>query len=501
MGIYNENMTGFSSSGHICEPQFISVLNDIATMRLEGLMRVEAGKFKKELYFKDGLLVGGRSNILKETFGRVLFENGLLSQSDYENSLKEVLENKKKHGAVLQERGLLPININDALKLQLRMRFVYTFSMSNGMFHFRETTLPESVVSQFSMSLFNLIVEGVKLYLPKAILTEFANNNADTIFTKGTKQYDPAKFNLTQPELNILLTLASEKPFKQILSTAQMKPEEIITLAYLFLGLGFIQNKVQPETKITQKREVVAFTQEHKRLLEEFRDKLDELKDKNYYEYLNITPQANTAAIKKAYFTLAKQYHPDHFFDYPEQIREVASDIFTLITTAYETLTNEDERKKYDEYLKTGKKQIENNEADKIVRAELQFQKGQILLKTNNIKEAYENFKWAVDLNPDEGEYLSYLGWSIFRLAPDSEESRNKALEYIERGLQLNKEQDSGYYFLGRILKVKGDEQRAIEAFRTSYAKNPKNIDALREIRAYELSQKGQKGVFKKFFK
>ncbi len=493
-------MVGFSGSGHVNEPQFVSVLKNVATMKLEGIMRVETGKFKKELYFKNGLLVGGRSNILKETFGRVLFENGLISQPDYEDSLKEVLEKKKKHGTVLQERGLLPININDALKLQLRMRFVYTFSMSDGTFHFRETALPDSLVSGFSMSLFHLVTEGVKLHLPKSTLTEFANNNAGKVYVKGKDQYDPTLLNLTQAELNLLLNLTSGKPLSQVLATVQMKPEEAVSLLYLFLGMGYILAKEKNLLEEGEETGKMKLTEEHRKLLEEFKDRLDELKEKNYYECFNVNQQANSAMIKKSYFALAKQYHPDHFFDYPPEIKEAASDVFTFITTAYETLTNDDERKKYDEYLKTGKKQIESNEADKIVKAELQFQKGQILLKTNNIKEAYENFKWAVELNPTEGEYFSYLGWSMFRLDPNSEASKSKALEYIQRGLQLNKEHDTGYYFLGRILKVKGEEQKAHEAFKTAYAKNHQNIDALREIRAYELSQKEQKGVFKKFF-
>ncbi len=494
-------MAGLSSSGHINTPEFISVLKNIAVLKVEGIMKVESGKFKKELYFKNGLLVGGRSNILKETFGRVLFENGLVSQPDYEDSLKEVLAQKKRHGAVLQERGLLPININDALKLQLRMRFVYTFSMSDGIFHFREAVLPENVLSQYSMSLFNLIAEGVKLHMPKPFLLEFGNDHAATIYTKGRDQYDPALLNLTQAELNLLLKLAGDKPLQKVLETVQMKPEEALSLLFLFLGMGLIDEKKERTAQAAPGTEKVKLSEEHRKLVEEFKDKLDELKDKNYYECLGVSQQANSGAIKKAYFVLAKQYHPDHFFDFPAEVREMAGELFTLITTAYETLTNDEERTKYEEYLKTGKKQIENNEADKIVKAELQFQKGQILLKTNSLKEAYDNFKWAVELNPMEGEYFSFLGWSIFKLDPNSDASKSKAIEYIQRGLQLNKEHDSGYYFLGRILKVKGEEQKALEAFKTAYAKNQQNIDALREIRAYELSQKGQKGVFKKLFK
>jgi len=492
-------MTFVSSSGYVNSPQLITIFYNIATQELEGIMRVEAGKLKKELYFKNGLLVGGRSNIIKETFGRQLFENGLLSQSDYKDSLNEVLNKKRKHGVVLQERGLLPININDALKLQLRMRFIYTFIMTDGSFHFHKTGVPDSVVLQLSLPILNLVKEGVKLHLSKDVISEFINKNINRICVRGDAHYDPLMLNLTQKELNLLSTLESNKTLKELLQKTSMNADESMSLVYLFIGLGFVRLVEQQKKKPEAIRKEL--TEEHKKLLEELKDKRDELKNNNCYECLNVNKKASGAVIKKAYFIQVKQYHPDHFFNYPAEIKEVVSEIFALISAAHETLSNDNEREKYDEYLKTGKQRIENDEANRIVKAELQFQKGNILLKSNNLKEAYENFKWAVELNPTEGEYLSYLGWIIFKCEPDSDEARRKALEYIERGLQLNKEQDTGYYFLGRILKVKGDAQRAMEAFRTSYAKNQHNVDALREIRTYELAQKSRKGMFRKLFK
>ncbi|MCL4557354.1 MAG: DnaJ domain-containing protein [Deltaproteobacteria bacterium] len=493
-------MAPFSGSGNVGSPQLITVVSNVVARRLEGIMRIELGKFKKELYFKNGLLVGGRSNILRETFGRVLFENGFINQHDYEDSLKEVMDERKKHGLVLQERGLLPLNIKDALKLQLRMRFVYTFSMAEGNFHFREAHIPDNLVSQSSLPVLGLVMEGVKVHLPKNTVSEYVNRNMDRVCSRGDTQYDPSQINLSQEELNLLTIVASNRPLKQSLSGIRMDADGAMRLVFLFIGMGFAVLKDLQKAEKPEKTEV-RLSEEHRRLLEGLKDKFDEIKEKNYYEVLNISQSADRAAVKRSYFALAKQYHPDHFFDYPPEIKEAASEIFTLVTTAYGALSDDGERGKYNEYLKTGEKEMENSEAEHIVKAELQFQKGMILLKTNNLKDAYQSLKWAVELNPTEGEYLSYFGWVIFKLEPNSDSARAKGMEYIQRGLQLNKEQDTGYYFLGRILKVTGEEQKALDAFKTAYAKNQQNIDALREIRAYELSQKSQKGMFKKFFK
>ena len=63
---------------------------------------------------------------------------------------------------------------------------------------------------------------------------------------------------------------------------------------------------------------------------------------KNFYEILEISVDASASDIKAAYRKLARKYHPD------VNNSEEAIIIFKEITQAYETLSNVDERKKYD---------------------------------------------------------------------------------------------------------------------------------------------------------
>ena len=64
--------------------------------------------------------------------------------------------------------------------------------------------------------------------------------------------------------------------------------------------------------------------------------------NKNYYEILEIPPEAETAQIKTAYRKLARKYHPD-INKTPDAI-----EIFKQITKAYETLSDKEKRKQYD---------------------------------------------------------------------------------------------------------------------------------------------------------
>lgn len=81
------------------------------------------------------------------------------------------------------------------------------------------------------------------------------------------------------------------------------------------------------------------------------RDKLSEAetalkrsKEKDYYKILGVKRDASQKEIKKAYRKLALKWHPDKH----KEDKEVAEEKFKEIAEAYEVLSNEETRAKYD---------------------------------------------------------------------------------------------------------------------------------------------------------
>jgi len=72
---------------------------------------------------------------------------------------------------------------------------------------------------------------------------------------------------------------------------------------------------------------------------------------KDYYSTLQIPRSATQTDIRKAYRMLAIKYHPD------KNTAENAAEIFKEINEAYEILSNEEERKIYDNHGEDGIKQ------------------------------------------------------------------------------------------------------------------------------------------------
>ncbi len=85
--------------------------------------------------------------------------------------------------------------------------------------------------------------------------------------------------------------------------------------------------------------------------------------DKNYYDILQVNKNASPEIIEKAYKTLAKKYHPDL---QDNSNKKQAEEILKEINEAYETLSDPEKKRLYDEKLLS----YERLEAEKIMQNE-----------------------------------------------------------------------------------------------------------------------------------
>lgn len=80
---------------------------------------------------------------------------------------------------------------------------------------------------------------------------------------------------------------------------------------------------------------------------------------KDYYKILNVSMNANNDEIKKAFRALAKKYHPDRNPDDKDALTK-----FQEVNEAYEVLSNEESRKKYDQNISGFKSRNNDREAN-----------------------------------------------------------------------------------------------------------------------------------------
>ncbi len=78
----------------------------------------------------------------------------------------------------------------------------------------------------------------------------------------------------------------------------------------------------------------------------------------DYYEILDVEPDAGHDDIRDAFYRLASDMHPDQHVGAPSDQREKALAIFKRANEAYGTLTNPGRRRRYDEGLARGEKRL-----------------------------------------------------------------------------------------------------------------------------------------------
>jgi tetratricopeptide (TPR) repeat protein len=181
-------------------------------------------------------------------------------------------------------------------------------------------------------------------------------------------------------------------------------------------------------------------------LREEVLGHLKQLDDLNYYGLLDVTPDAATGAIRKAYFSAAKRYHPDALARLGlNDIKEEAARVFARMAEANETLSDKNKRAEYDASLETDEPAID---ATRLAQAETFFRKGEILTNMGDFKGALEYLRPAVELWPDEATYQSTLAWAYYKKRPAEPD---KALVHLRKALALDPDDSVSQFRLGLV--------------------------------------------------
>jgi tetratricopeptide (TPR) repeat protein len=187
-------------------------------------------------------------------------------------------------------------------------------------------------------------------------------------------------------------------------------------------------------------------------------ERLENLADLTHYELLGVSPDAKSGAIRKAYFTAAKRYHPDALTRLGlNDIKEEANTVFSCIAEANDTLSDESKRSSYDAVINDDEPDIDVNA---LAQAESLYRKAEILIRMGDFRGSLEFLRPCVEIWPDECTYQSALGWALFKMPnPEIEAAR----EHLERAIELDADDADTHSRLGILLKELGESERASE--------------------------------------
>jgi curved DNA-binding protein CbpA len=226
------------------------------------------------------------------------------------------------------------------------------------------------------------------------------------------------------------------------------------------------------------------------------------------YHILEVEPSASPSEIKAAYLRLTKRLHPDHRVGLKlEDPDGVLDDLYLRVKEAYEILTSETERRRYDFALSQkaerqaraqetaaanpapkgrspssspapppepgAKKTFSNAQG-----ARIHFGNGERYFGDGRYHEAIEELRAAVRLDPSRPEYHRALGRALSK----NPRWRKQAEDAFSKALEINRFDADAYVGLGELYHQGGLETRAKKMFEEALAVDPDNVPALEKL-------------------
>jgi curved DNA-binding protein CbpA len=219
----------------------------------------------------------------------------------------------------------------------------------------------------------------------------------------------------------------------------------------------------------------------------------------DYFQMLGVGADATHEQIQTAYFALAKAWHPDRQPPELVELKAQVSRVFTRFNEAYQTLTDQVKRGDYTRlYKQGGGTPDEQQKVARVVDAALEFQKAEILLRKHDLVGAEMLAKSAVKADPEQPEYLTLLVWiqaqrrgEAHRISEGQTTTQfDDLIKQLDGVLAKEPRYERALFYRGMLLKRAGRIDKALRDFRLSAEINPKNLDAVREVRLHEMRRR-----------
>lgn len=200
----------------------------------------------------------------------------------------------------------------------------------------------------------------------------------------------------------------------------------------------------------------------------------------DHFAVLGLTRKATADQVRKSFYTLARDYHPDTVADGSDpELRELKGKLFARINEASTVLGDEATRKEYEAEL-DGAAQVD---VSRIFAAEESFQRGEILIKARKFTEGLALIEEAIKLNAEEGEFYAWRGWAKFMLAKERRAAYPEALAECKKAVKLAPMCAPAWLLQGQMAKILGDLKNAETAFKKVLDIDGNSVEAARELR------------------
>ena len=352
----------------------------------------------------------------------------------------------------------------------------------------------------FKVDVSNILLETGRRFPPASTVTRFRNPNERFSPVKNP----PEISGLLPNEAFLLSRLDAPMSLNDLTALSGQGESGTLQIIYSLALVGLIQREswkpafreVQTETEVQSKISsappeppVEAPAVAAPDPVESFIDRL--ARAETHYQVLDVDANGSMSDLKKAYYDIARKYHPDRYRSGDPSLLSKVESAFARVTQAYDTLRDAGQRATYDSKLDaqrraarlmssapkatssgTGTEQPSpaaqseaGSQLNPAQQAEAQFKEGFAALGLGQRNVALGLLGVAARTMPNEARYRAYYG----RALAIHESTRRLAEVELQAALKLEPRNTEYrimlaelYRDLGFFVRAKGEVQRAL---------------------------------------
>jgi curved DNA-binding protein CbpA len=476
------------SSGNLKDISISGVLHSLKTVKKTGILTVRQDAVTKAIHFSGGEILFSESNYANDCFGEILLKAGAINFKQYEVAKDLLKAGGKTEGSIFLEQGFVkPKIIFDTLVSQVRETVLSLFFWEDAFYSFRDTSFPSENAIGITIDPDEIIYEGWTRISDWVRLTRFLPS-FHCVLKKNTGQTEQA----FPPSVNwgeVFSLIDGERTIREVITLSSTRA---LACAQILNGLiatetiiaSIPAKKEKPvDEKEAEKPNIEDDLWAQETIVAQVGKMMaiyETIFSKNYYEILGLPKNTEKNSLRRAYFKLAKRYHPDRYVggDLSDMEKRKIETIFAELTHAYDTLSVDELRKKYDKILAAPAVSKEILEERSIKE---DFARGQEAIAKNDLKNGLYFLEEVLRKMPDSPRkgpvYLQY-GQMLARVPGKLKD----AAEALQKSASMDGSQAAPYFELG-LVYVKADlTEKATAAFRDAIRRDTNHKAAQAEL-------------------
>jgi curved DNA-binding protein CbpA/CheY-like chemotaxis protein len=457
-----------------------------------GRLTIRNKSHERRVYFMNGHPVAADSSAVNESLGIFLVSIEEITEEVREKVAKMMVQKESFFGEVLLQLKLVT---KDRL-FELLRKHNYQLLLNSFLARQGEYVLEASVEIPSHLPL----IEFNPFLLMQAAQTRLLPFSALEAIMRLKRDYFPEMnpqvgqllylLNLQEVVMEQLKSLNPAMDFFHESTILDPKDQEsFFRTIYLFESIGLVAWKKPSEASfvnleiphvnfapIIKKEKTSELLQTERQISADYIDAMN----KNYFDLLGISFDADARTIEQAYWKAQYQFDPNRFNQELTGLsRQILHDMMKRINEAFQTLSNPTARKEYTQRLeKNSISSLANSQA--YLQAIELHREGKILFEKGFFREAKAKFEQAQNVWKIGVEYKAYSVYCDFKLAA-KKLNRMEMTRVIHRMRDLaysNLQSEVCFVLLGHACKAAKQKREAREAYQKALELNPHNSEA-----------------------